>query len=77
MRLTRGTCAVDCHAELENLDGILFAADIEKAFDSSEHNFIFATLTGFGFGQKFIQWVRTFLRNGSSCYEQWSLNRIF
>ena len=32
-------------AEQKNLDGILFAADMEKAFDSLEHNFIFATLT--------------------------------
>ena len=48
------------HAEQENLDGILFAADMEKAFDSLEHNFIFLTLTKFGFGQEFIQWVRTF-----------------
>ena len=55
------------HAEQKNLDGILFAADIEKAFDSLEHNFIFATLARFGFGQEIIQWVRTFLRNGSSC----------
>ena len=47
------------HAEQENLDGIVFAADMEKAFDSLEHNFIFSTLAKFGFGQKFIQWVRT------------------
>ena len=32
----------------ENLDGILFAADIEKALDSVEHNFIFASLKKFG-----------------------------
>ena len=38
------------HAEQENLDGILFAADMEKAFDSLEHNFIFATFTRFEFG---------------------------
>ena len=29
------------HADQENLDGILFAAGTEKAFDSVEHNFIF------------------------------------
>ena len=29
------------HAHQENLDGIFFAADIEKAFNSVEHNFIF------------------------------------
>ena len=36
------------YVENENLDGILFAADIEKAFDSVEHNFIFASLKKFG-----------------------------
>ena len=30
--------------EYENIDGILFAADIEKAFDSVDHNFIYASL---------------------------------
>ena len=29
------------HTEQENIDGVPFAADIEKAFDSVEHNFIF------------------------------------
>ena len=43
------------HAEHENLDGILFAVDMEKAFDSLEHNFIFATLTRFGSGEDFVQ----------------------
>ena len=42
------------HAEQENLDGILFAADMKKAFDSLEHNFIFSTLTRLGFCQQFI-----------------------
>ena len=28
------------HTEQENIDGVLFAADIEKAFDSVEHCFI-------------------------------------
>ena len=32
------------HADQENLDGILFAADTEEAFDSVEHNFIFPVL---------------------------------
>ena len=55
------------HAEHENLDGILFAVDMEKAFDSLEHSFIFATLTRSGFGKDFIQWIRTLLCHGSSC----------
>ena len=48
-------------AEEENLDGILFAADIEKAFDSVDHNFIFTSL------KKFIQWIRTIFENSESC----------
>ena len=47
--------------------GVLFSADFEKAFDSIEHTFIFATLESFGFGPQFIQWVRTFLKNAESC----------
>ena len=42
------------YAENENLDGILFAADIEQAFDSVEHNFIFASLKKFSFGKTLI-----------------------
>ena len=55
------------HTEQENIDGVLFAADIEKAFDSVLHNFIFASLKGFGFGDEFIKWIRTLLFNVSSC----------
>ena len=46
---------------------ILLSTDIEKAFDSVNHNFIFATLEKFGFGPEFIQWVKTLLKNGQSC----------
>ena len=42
------------YADQENEDGILFPADIEKAFDSAEHSFIYATLEKFGFGGNFI-----------------------
>ena len=43
------------YVDQENEDGILFAADIEKAFDSVEHSFIYATLKKFDFGGDFIQ----------------------
>ena len=46
------------YADKENLDGLIFAADIEKAFDSIKHNFLLATLK-YGFGSNFIQWIRT------------------
>ena len=46
---------------------ILFSADFEKAFDSVEHTFIFATLQSFGFGPQFIDWVKTIFRIAESC----------
>ena len=55
------------YAEQENLDGLIFAADIEKAFDSVDHNFIFASLEKYGFGPDFIQWIKTLLTNNESC----------
>ena len=55
------------YADKENLDGLIFAADTEKAFDSIEHNFLPATLTRYGFGSNFIQWIKTLLSNCESC----------
>ena len=55
------------HTEQEDIDGVLFAADIEKAFDSVEHSFIFAVTKKFTFGDDFIQWIKTFLFNARSC----------
>ena len=55
------------YAEQENLDGLIFSADIEKAFDSVDHNFVFASLEKYGFGPDFIQWIKTLLANNESC----------
>ena len=55
------------YADQENEDGILFAADIENAFDSVEHSFIYATFKKSGFGGDFIQWIRTLLNDAQSC----------
>ena len=55
------------YADQENLDGIMFAADVEKASDSVEHNFIFATSKKFGSGDSFVKWVGTFFNNSQSC----------
>ena len=49
------------------METILFSADFEKAFDSIEHPFLFATLKSYGFGTDFIQWVRNFLCKAESC----------
>ena len=54
------------HADKENLDGMLFAADIEKAFDSFEQNFLFATLGKSGFGSDFIKWIKALFFDAKS-----------
>ena len=54
------------YAEDENGDGILFAADIEKAFDSVDHNFMFAALKRFGFGNDFVRWIKTIFKKSQS-----------
>ena len=50
------------YVDREEEEAILFSTDIEKAFDSVNRNFIFATLEKFGFGPEFIQWVKTLLK---------------
>ena len=50
----------------EKIEAILFSADLEKAFDSIGHSF-FPALKCFGFGDEFIQWVRTLVNNAEIC----------
>ena len=45
----------------------MFAADIERVFDSLDHNFILAVLVKMGLGSDFIQRVRTLLNDQQSC----------
>ena len=45
----------------------MVTADIEKAFDSVDHNFLFATLKKFGLGPEFISWVRVLIKNKENC----------
>ena len=55
------------YTEEKSIGGILFSADFEKAFDSVEHSFIFATLKSFRFGAQFIQGIRTIFNSTESC----------
>ena len=49
--------------------------DIEKAFDSSDHNFLILTLEKYGFGKDFILWVKISLRDQESCFINGSVTK--
>ena len=51
-----------CH-----IDGRVICIDFQKAFDTVSREFLFRTLSAFGFGSSFIQWIHTFYNNISSC----------
>ena len=51
-----------CH-----IDGRSICIDFQKAFDTVSREFLFRTLSAFGFGSSFIQWVYTLYNNISSC----------
>ena len=53
--------------EIGNVEGFLVTMDIEKAFDSLDHNFLISTLEKYGFGQNFIIWVKILLNDQESC----------
>ena len=50
-----------------NISGYLLAIDIEKAFDSMNHTFLFSVLKKFGFGASFIDWIKVILNDQESC----------
>ena len=45
----------------------MFAADVGKAFDSLDHNFILAVLVKMGLESDLRQWVQTLLNDQQSC----------
>ena len=49
------------------LDGLLAAKDIQKAFNSVNHTFLISTLERYGFGNRFVRWVKFLLKNQESC----------
>uniref|UniRef100_A0A3B3IJR3 Reverse transcriptase domain-containing protein n=1 Tax=Oryzias latipes TaxID=8090 RepID=A0A3B3IJR3_ORYLA len=55
------------YEHLIDTDGFILFLDFYKAFDMIEHNFMFQTLQFFGFGNKFINTVKTFYYETSSC----------
>ena len=55
------------YTKLTKTSGIMTAFDFEKAFDSISWTFLIKTLESFGFGESFINWVKTLYTNISSC----------
>ena len=49
------------------LNGFLVTMDIEKAFDSLDHDFLIEVLQFFGFGEEFISWIKILLFKQESC----------
>ena len=46
------------YADYHSVPGVILL-NIEKAFDSVNHDFLFEVLKQFNFGNKFIQWIRS------------------
>ena len=54
--------------EKQNIGGVfLVTMDIEKAFDSLDHDFLVHVLNKFGFGSNFISWIKLLLNSQQSC----------
>ena len=51
----------------ENKGGMILFLDFEKAFDSLEWDFLFKVLNTMNFGPSFLNWIKTFYTNISSC----------
>ena len=53
--------------DLMNIKGYIVTADIQKAFDSLDHDFLLATLEKFNFGKNFIEWIKIIITDQESC----------
>ena len=50
-----------------NIDGYIMTVDIEKAFDSVDHVFLYSCLKRFGFDESFINWIKVLYEKQESC----------
>ena len=53
--------------DIQKISGSLLTVDFEKAFDSLNHKFLIAVLKKYGFGEDFIDWIKTLLRDQEFC----------
>ena len=63
------------YTENNDVLGVLFSADIEKAFDSVEQNFMFAVLKPFGFASQLFNGKNLSQKCRELCIQQWSFNK--
>ncbi|CAC5384245.1 unnamed protein product [Mytilus coruscus] len=52
--------------EMDDIECYLLKLDQEKAFDRAGHEYLFAVLDKFGFGNKFKNWIKIFYTNSFS-----------
>ena len=50
-----------------NIPGLLFFSDFERAFDSVNHEFMYKCLEHFNFGNELINWVKLFYNDARKC----------
>ncbi len=50
-----------------NLPGLIFFADFQKAFDSLDHAFIITCLKKLNCGESLIKWISLFYKDAKSC----------
>ena len=53
--------------DILDIPGYLVTMDIEKAFDSLDHDFLLRILEKIGFGENFIHWIKALLNNQQPC----------
>ena len=53
--------------DILNQHKFLVTMDIEKAFDSLDHTFLISLLKNFGFGNNFVNWIKTLISKQESC----------
>ena len=54
-------------ADKLNIEGWIVTMDIQKAFDSVDHDFLFCVLENAGFGEPFLNWIKILVKNQMSC----------
>ena len=53
-------------SDMLSLKDLLLTVDTQKAFDSVNHQFLILVLKKFSFGNTFIKWIQTLLKNQES-----------